>query len=484
MVNKFIPWDFDPDKVAKVKLSNIGQFSVRMMLPFTVRCNSCGEFMYAGKKFNTRKENANGEDYLGIPIQRFYFKCVNCGAEFAIKTDPKNSTYVVESGATRNSNIQLNERQQEMEDQRKKEEAESMDAIKALENRTEEMKREMDIYDSLDLVLAQTRKTMNTDPEDAIDILRQREERKKKKEEEAAQAELENKDKEEMQEFLRAKKEEEIASKEDLFANAFAKRKELPKSSQKRDSPASGGVKVAIKKKKKVVIPMQLLVCCHSLDVSFAGTMSVNQDMYSLFADNGDVVYIEDEWEEGKKKEISLPFCLKCSKCEAVMKTNTVVEVVFRRDEENRRIERLECSNCKEAVDLVFDDVDELMMIQNGVVLKHDDVVVSDNEMIDTDSSDDKPSTSPKEEHPPSPEKSFKVIPTAERPKSFSINGMTVTINSKRSGRKPAEKKKRAAYRVCCRKQTSSFGRGRHLKTPKVRWRPVGLCSGADGFGF
>ena len=70
VVNKFIPWDFDPDKVAKVKLSNIGQFSVRMMLPFTVRCNSCGEFMYAGKKFNTRKENANGEDYLGIQIGR------------------------------------------------------------------------------------------------------------------------------------------------------------------------------------------------------------------------------------------------------------------------------------------------------------------------------------------------------------------------------------------------------------------------------
>jgi singapore isolate B (sub-type 7) whole genome shotgun sequence assembly, scaffold_11 len=264
VVNKFIPWDFDPDKVAKVKLSNIGQFSVRMMLPFTVRCNSCGEFMYAGKKFNTRKENANGEDYLGIPIQRFYFKCVNCGAEFAIKTDPKNSTYVVESGATRNSNIQLNERQQEMEDQRKREEAESMDAIKALENRTEEMKREMDIYDSLDLVLAQTRKTMNTDPEAAIDILRQRDEKKKKKEEEAAKVELENKDKEEMEEFLRAKKEEEIASKEDLFVNAFAKRKELPKPSQKRDAPTPGGVKVVMKKKKKVVIPMKWLVCCHS----------------------------------------------------------------------------------------------------------------------------------------------------------------------------------------------------------------------------
>ena len=122
----------------------------------------------------------------------------------------------------------------------------------------------MDIYDSLDLVLAQTRKTMNTDPEAAIDILRQRDEKKKKKEEEAAKVELENKDKEEMEEFLRAKKEEEIASKEDLFVNAFAKRKELPKPSQKRDAPTPGGVKVVMKKKKKVVIPMKWLVCCHS----------------------------------------------------------------------------------------------------------------------------------------------------------------------------------------------------------------------------
>jgi len=263
VVNKFIPWDFDPDKVAKVKLSNIGQFSVRMMLPFTVRCNSCGEFMYAGKKFNTRKENANGEDYLGIPIQRFYFKCVNCGGEFAIKTDPKNSSYVVESGATRNSNIQLNERQQELEDQRKKEEAESMDAIKALENQTEEMKREMDIYDSLDLILAQTRKTMNTDPEDAIEILRQREKIKKQKELEAEEVERETKDQEELQDYLKAKKDQEIQDSENAFINAFAK---IPKASVKRcseetkgsagiDAPPSKGHKVVLKKKKVVIIP-------------------------------------------------------------------------------------------------------------------------------------------------------------------------------------------------------------------------------------
>ena len=32
--------------------------------------------------------------------------------------------------------------------------------------------------------------------------------------------------------------------------------------------------------------------------------MSSNPTMYSLFADNGDVVYIEDEWNEGEKKDI------------------------------------------------------------------------------------------------------------------------------------------------------------------------------------
>lgn len=212
--------------------------------------------------------------------------------------------------------------------------------------------------------------------------------------------------------------------------------------------------------------------------------MSSNPTMYSLFADNGDVVYIEDEWNEGEKKDISLPFCLKCAKCDNVMKTNTVIEVAFQRNEENKRIERLECTSCKEPVDLVFDDVDELMMIQNGTVVKNDNVVVSDNEMIDTDSTDDKASASPKEEVQTKPERSFKVIPTAERPKSFSINGMTVTIKSKRSGRKPAEKKKRASWCVCCRKQVPSLGRGRHLETPKMGRCPTGFHRRTDDFGF
>lgn len=48
--------DFDPKKLEKLKIKKDKQDNVRMMLPMSVRCNTCGNFLYIGTKYNMRKE--------------------------------------------------------------------------------------------------------------------------------------------------------------------------------------------------------------------------------------------------------------------------------------------------------------------------------------------------------------------------------------------------------------------------------------------
>ena len=55
------------------------------MIPFTMRCLTCGNHMYKGKKFNARKEIVEGEKYLGMPIFQFYIRCPVCLSEIAFK---------------------------------------------------------------------------------------------------------------------------------------------------------------------------------------------------------------------------------------------------------------------------------------------------------------------------------------------------------------------------------------------------------------
>ncbi|KAG8759702.1 hypothetical protein FRC12_009708 [Ceratobasidium sp. 428] len=149
VLNKYYPPDFDPSKIPRRSGPKNSQQVVRLMAPFSMRCNSCGEFIYKGKKFNARKETVEGETYYDIRIFRFYIKCTLCSAEITFKTDPKNTDYVAEHGAQRNFEPWREESAVEEEDRLARLEEEENNPMKALENRTVDSKREMDILDAL-----------------------------------------------------------------------------------------------------------------------------------------------------------------------------------------------------------------------------------------------------------------------------------------------------------------------------------------------
>ena len=126
-----------------------------MMLPFSLQCLTCGEFMYRGKKFNCMKEDVDGDRYLGILKIRFNIKCITCNSQITFKTDPKNGDYEMEKGATRNFETKYNnteydrDREAQRDEVKAKEESGDVeDAMTSLEKRTLDSKLEMEIHKS------------------------------------------------------------------------------------------------------------------------------------------------------------------------------------------------------------------------------------------------------------------------------------------------------------------------------------------------
>ncbi|KAA0065558.1 coiled-coil domain-containing protein 94-like protein [Cucumis melo var. makuwa] len=117
VLNKYYPPDFDPSKLPRVRRPKNQQMKVRMMLPMSIRCNTCGNCIYKGTKFNSRKEDV---------------------------IDPQNS------GATRNFEPWREEDEASEKEKHKRNAEEMGDPMKSLENRTLDSKREMDILAALD----------------------------------------------------------------------------------------------------------------------------------------------------------------------------------------------------------------------------------------------------------------------------------------------------------------------------------------------
>lgn len=158
VLNKYIPADFDPSLVPKGKKlsSKDGTVPVRMMLPFSVQCSTCNTFLYRGRKFNSKKEPMGGPNgkYLGITRWRFYIKCTHCSRPLTFLTDPKNADYEMESGGTRNYEMQKDKAATEEDAAAEQEEQEKLDPMKALENRVLESQQEMADLDNLEEIKA------------------------------------------------------------------------------------------------------------------------------------------------------------------------------------------------------------------------------------------------------------------------------------------------------------------------------------------
>lgn len=164
VLTKYYPPDFDPAAITRVKKTPGAKqklLTVRLMAPFSMRCTSCGEYIYKGRKFNARKETTE-EKYLSITIYRFYIRCTRCSGEITFKTDPKNMDYVCERGAKRNfepwrdnKSGNENETEQETLDRLEREENEEReqlerDKMAELEEKMLDSKREMAVADALD----------------------------------------------------------------------------------------------------------------------------------------------------------------------------------------------------------------------------------------------------------------------------------------------------------------------------------------------
>jgi coiled-coil domain-containing protein 130 len=120
--NKYIPPDFDPSihgsinryrntkKRPVVREESIFEDrierkpsgsarKIRFEMPFNVRCEKCKNHIGMGVRFNAEKRAV--DEYFSTTIWEFKMNCHLCSNKLIIKTDPKNTQYICESGLSR-----------------------------------------------------------------------------------------------------------------------------------------------------------------------------------------------------------------------------------------------------------------------------------------------------------------------------------------------------------------------------------------------
>ncbi|KAG1725368.1 DUF572-domain-containing protein [Suillus paluster] len=108
--NKYYPPDYEPDKHKslnayrgkhalgdRARKLDKGILITRFELPFNIWCGTCNNHIGMGVRYNAEKKKVGA--YYSTPIYSFRCKCHLCDGWFEIQTDPKNTRYVVVSGA-------------------------------------------------------------------------------------------------------------------------------------------------------------------------------------------------------------------------------------------------------------------------------------------------------------------------------------------------------------------------------------------------
>ncbi|NWT35262.1 YJU2 factor, partial [Cardinalis cardinalis] len=170
---KYYPPDFDPAKIPKLKLPKDRQYVVRLMAPFNMRVGS-----WLDQPFPS--------SWSWGWLWAAWSRIPTLGGRAAVppQTDPENTDYTMEHGATRNFQAEKLLEEEEKRMQKEREEEELNNPMKVLENRTKDSKLEMEVLENLQELKELNQRQANVDFEAMLKQHKEVEEEQRRKEQE------------------------------------------------------------------------------------------------------------------------------------------------------------------------------------------------------------------------------------------------------------------------------------------------------------